>query len=469
MLLLRVAILIVALHDAEALRPASRPQLSKHQPSSKRSVVVAAAAATSGEAGLPSSTANLVKSIVGSGVLSLPVGLAAFSSSRAALGPSLALLTLAGTVSGYCFLMVARVCAATGSNSWGEAWSKSVGERSSWVPPALIGLLCFSVSVQYTMVIGDSFSSIFSAVGMKGALASRSGSILLLTLLGTLPLSMLPSLSMLGFTSILGVAGLLYTAAFMIARIHAYVPGSALHAAVPAALQPRFDSVLSFSPKIFVLVSILASAFLCHFVAPQFFNELSPGTPAKPEDAPNQKMRRFSILTAAGFGLSAVLTAVVMVAGFLTFGGACDGFILNNYAPTDKLAQLARIAIGSQIVFTYPFIHVGLRDSTQDVLRAVLGKAPPRIPTTLGIFAVTTCLALRLTNLGMIAAVTGALVSTSIGYILPSIMFGQTLARTVQRGGASFATQCELFLSRAITGLGVVLAAIGALAAVGVL
>ena len=57
-----------------------------------------------------------------------------------------------------------------------------------------------------------------------------------------------------------------------------------------------------------------------------------------------------------------------MAAGFLTFGGACDGFILNNYAPTDRLAQLARVAIGSQIVFTYPFIHVGLRDSAQALL-----------------------------------------------------------------------------------------------------
>ena len=39
-----------------------------------------------------------------------------------------------------------------------------------------------------------------------------------------------------------------------------------------------------------------------------------------------------------------------------------------------------------------------------------------------------TAIALALTNLGTIAAVTGALVSTSIGYVLPSLMLGQTLA-----------------------------------------
>ena len=153
--------------------------------------------------------------------------------------------------------------------------------------------------------------------------------------------------------------------------------------------------------------------------------------------------------------------AVVMAAGFLTFGGAADGYILNNYAPTDRLAQLARVAIGSQIVFTYPFIHLGLRDSTTDLLKAIFGSAPPRVPTSVGIVTLITALALRVTNLGLIAAVTGALVSTSIGYILPSLMFGQTLAKRVADGDAGRGTRLELLLSRAITALGVGLAGIG--------
>ena len=250
------------------------------------------------------------------------------------------------------------------------------------------------------------------------------------------------------------------TAMFMVARLGAYKPGTALHDAVAPALRPKFGGALAFTPKVFVLVSILASAFLCHFVAPQFYNELAPGEgPAA--DAKPRKMKRFSLLTAGGFGLSALLTAVVMAAGFLTFGGAADGYILNNYAPTDRLAQLARVAIGSQIVFTYPFIHLGLRDSTTDLLKAIFGSAPPRVPTSVGIVTLITALALRVTNLGLIAAVTGALVSTSIGYILPSLMFGQTLAKRVADGDAGRGTRLELLLSRAITALGVGLAGIG--------
>ena len=45
-----------------------------------------------------------------------------------------------------------------------------------------------------------------------------------------------------------------------------------------------------------MLVSILASAFLCHFVAPNFYNELAPGDGAAADAAP-RKMRRFSLLT----------------------------------------------------------------------------------------------------------------------------------------------------------------------------
>jgi sodium-coupled neutral amino acid transporter 11 len=153
-----------------------------------------------------------------------------------------------------------------------------VGEKSSWVPPALIGLLTLSVSIQYTMVIGDSFSSIFSARrpssllapppppsshphiceqawGLPALLASRTGAIAALTAFGTLPLSLLPSLSALSFTSALGVAGLLYTAAFMVLRMSSYGPGSALHAAVPPPLRPRFEGALAFSPKAAVLPS----------------------------------------------------------------------------------------------------------------------------------------------------------------------------------------------------------------------
>merc|ERR1719203_1773599 len=414
-------------------------------------------------ASVASSTINLVKAIVGSGVLSLPVGVAAFSSSRTALAPALFLMSIIGAISAYCFAMVARVCAGTDSQTWAEAWTRIIGERSAWVPSTFVALLCFSASLQYTMVIGDSFSSIFAAAGLPALFASRRGAIAVITGLFTFPLSLLPNLDMLKYTSFLGIGGILYTAVFMLARITHYVPGSALHSAVAPALQPRFDTAAASlamlrTPKVFVLVTILATAFCAHFIAPQFYNELSDGGSA------NSKLPRFGLLTLAGFALSALLSAVVMVAGYLTFGGACNGYILNNYASSDGLAQLARLGIGGSIVCTYPLLHQGLRDTIIEVL-AARGAAPSRVLTTCGCVAVVAALGMKLTNLGTVAAVSGALISTSLVYVLPSIMFGQMLAARAKAGALTRRFQLELIGSRIITALGLAMAGVGMYAA----
>lgn len=124
--------------------------------SSLRSVpttpLLSAAAGTSGStaeeedkgASLTSMVPSLVKSLVGSGVLVLPRGIAAFSGSRTALLPAIALLATIGTISAYCFTLVARVCEETGSSSWGEAWSRSVGNRTAWIPSLFVSLICLS-------------------------------------------------------------------------------------------------------------------------------------------------------------------------------------------------------------------------------------------------------------------------------------------------------------------------------------
>ena len=103
--LVRSLLCLLALGGVAALqvRPESS-RLAAPRPVLRATTLVAAAAAAEdeGKAGLSASTANLVKSIVGSGVLSLPVGVAAFSSARAAILPALTLLAVAGAISGYC-------------------------------------------------------------------------------------------------------------------------------------------------------------------------------------------------------------------------------------------------------------------------------------------------------------------------------------------------------------------------------
>ena len=135
----------VLLSTADGLIPQQqlRPQLPSRMGRSAPLVAAATESESTGSS-VASSTVNLVKAIVGSGVLSLPVGIAAFSSSRKALIPALTMLSVIGTLSAYCFSMVGRVCVATGTDTWGAAWKEAVGEKSAWVPSSFVAILCAS-------------------------------------------------------------------------------------------------------------------------------------------------------------------------------------------------------------------------------------------------------------------------------------------------------------------------------------
>ena len=50
-------------------------------------------------------------------------------------------------------------------------------------------------------------------------------------------------------------------------------------------------------------------------------------------------------------------------AGFLTFGGATSGLVLNNYATADLGATLARLLMGFAIFGAYPICFAAARDA----------------------------------------------------------------------------------------------------------
>ena len=87
-----------------------------------------------GTATIPNEIFNLVKSIVGAGVLSLPAGIAAFGNAPSAVLPAVLLICIIGGFSAYGFSLIGRVCSYTGGVSYRGAWSGSVGDETSWIP-----------------------------------------------------------------------------------------------------------------------------------------------------------------------------------------------------------------------------------------------------------------------------------------------------------------------------------------------
>ena len=59
-----------------------------------------------------------------------------------------------------------------------------------------------------------------------------------------------------------------------------------------------------------------------------------------------------------------LLFALVGGLGFLTFGSASSGLILNNYSGKDALMSLSRVSVALSIVFLYPLVFVAIAGVT---------------------------------------------------------------------------------------------------------
>lgn len=214
-------------------------------------------------ASIPNEVFNLVKAIVGVGVLSLPAGVAAFGSAPSAFIPAGILIAVIGMLSGFGFSLIGKVCAYTGAKSYREAWSRTVGENTSWIPAWSATCKTFMACLAFSMVLGDTFSSLLET--------GRNGTLLSVTLLVLTPLCLMKDLKSLAPFSLLGVMGMAYTALAMTVR---WLDGSysmlgeeagPLAAEVAKHLRPKFGNMgvsSVISPNALILVCMLSTAYM---------------------------------------------------------------------------------------------------------------------------------------------------------------------------------------------------------------
>ena len=446
-----------------------------------------------GDATVSSSSFNLAKSIIGAGVLALPSGVAFFSDSPAALIPAIIMLTVMGVAAGYTFSLIGKTCAEHNVSTFKEAWSKSVGPNSAWVISTAITCKCFFASLVNSIIIGDSFTALAKSFGLPDVVAQRTNVILTLTAAVLLPLCSMKSLNALSPFSLLGLGGVLYTAVVMALRYFdgSYAAKGAFFEAVAAAVRPSFDKkgLPLLNVRAFVLLSMLSTSFIAHYNAPKFYAELK-----------DTSLPRFNQVVKNAFGASTLIYAIMMAAGFLTFGGASGGFILNNFASNDALISFARFAIGLAIVtgnfpprlpslaipYThvppatrcrtrtgYPFTFSALREGVLDLANVLEPekRAGALAPLTLALLGVITAAALVLRDLGFVVSFSGAFFGAFIMFLCPAIMNIKNIQRrrslAVAKGkgkklAAKHADQAELLLSYGIVALGTTMGVLGA-------
>jgi len=410
-----------------------------------------------GTATVPSEIFNLVKNIVGAGVLSLPAGVAAFGNAPSALIPGILLISVLGVISGYNFSLIGRICSYTGSNSYKEAWEKSVGESSGWIPATACTFMTFAAVLAYSMILADTFKALAATIGYG---VTRTQSLFGITGFVLLPLCLLKNLASLAPFSLLGIIGMTYTTIAMAIRYfgEAYkLPAGRFVADLATEFQPSFGTVGAagaLSPNSFILISMLSTAFMAHFNAPKFFNELKDNT-----------IERYNTVVSSSFGISIAIFAAITSFGFLTFGKSASGLILNNYATNDILASFTRIAVAVSIVFSYPLNFSGLRDGVMDMANTPQEKRTNSLfdKTTFALLSIITGLALKVKDISFVLSFGGATIGNFLIYVFPALMFRATVKK-MDNATDSMKKEAKGVMGTAI--LGVLMSIIGSVMAI---
>jgi len=403
----------------------------------------------------PLSTAvfNLVKGIVGVGVLSLPAGVAAFGDAKSAILPALALITIAGALSGYNFSLMGRICAQTSTTSYATAWEATIGASTSIIPAVTVTLMTFSAVLAYSMVLAETFVGI---AGMLGIGLGRSQILMALTGTTLLPLCLMKDLKSLAPFSLLGIVGMLITVGSMGVRYFdgSYkFPDGRFLSQVSETLKPSFGTAGASavaSPKAFVLLGMLSTAYMAHFNAPKFYTELEDNTIA-----------RYNKLVVTSFGISIAIFCAATALGFGTFGKACAGFVLSNYASKDSLIGISRILVAFSLIFTYPLVFVGCRDGVMDVLNVSFEKRTNAYlnKSTIIILSVVTLAALLLDDVSLVLSLGGATLGNALIYVIPALMFRKMVKDMGTEASASL--QKETYFTNFSCLVGIVMGAIG--------
>jgi len=365
---------------------------------------------------------NLLADLSPAGILPLSFGM-----SGTGYVPAILCLLIFATAAGYMMYLVSRSMEISGQLSYDKMWIDTIGHGSAWIPPLVIFVVCFGCCLAYACMFGD----LFAGMGLEWF--PRTFWVISLACFPLLPLCMLKDLSALAPTSFGALLAVLFTAVMMLVRYFdgTYAPGGAFN---PTGVQtPQESHMWKVGPSSLVLVNALAVAFLCHYNGCKYYREYVNHRPA-----------RFGSRIALAFTGCVILFAICMTVGYATFGANSAGVILNNYAPGDSLATVARIGMGLANVFSFPLMFSGLREATL----ALICFAWPQMTDTCelvlfqnamsaGLLSVITFATVMLTDVGIVVGLVGAIAGSTIIYVIPCLLFETTMRKHMDVDGVT--------------------------------
>lgn len=128
-------------------------------------------------------------------------------------------------------------------------------------------------------------------------------------------------------------------------------------------------------------------------------------------------------------GITCFFYCAVGVFGYLAFLRKVDSNILLNFAPDDRMMQVARGVVGLLQVASYPVLHNPARAAVQDLIYQVSGRRCAGdsfyILETLVFFGSTLAVAMMVTDLGVVFRLVGGTGGGLLIFTLPGLLLMQ--------------------------------------------
>eukprot|EP00616_Rhizochromulina_sp_CCMP1243_P006347 CAMPEP_0118961916 /NCGR_PEP_ID=MMETSP1173-20130426/439_1 /TAXON_ID=1034831 /ORGANISM="Rhizochromulina marina cf, Strain CCMP1243" /LENGTH=472 /DNA_ID=CAMNT_0006910117 /DNA_START=22 /DNA_END=1440 /DNA_ORIENTATION=- len=357
----------------------------------------------SGTSSIAGATFNFVNSIVGAGIIGIPYAL-----KRCGFWFGIVLLFIVAGVTSLSVQMLVHCGNLQGERNYEALAGKVLGRKGFHLTCLAMAVFAFGAMCAYLIILGDTLTAVYDfAIGTE---PDRWPVILVIAVAVILPICLLRDMSSLSQTSLLSITADLVLILVIVAS-----------AAPVARRQDEYDpdKVVGtvFEPTFFAGLSTMSFAYVCQHSSFLVYSSLKDPTPS-----------RWATTTNLSVSTALILSLLLGIGAFLSFGQDTESDVTENFPSDNKAATIARALLAVTMVFTFPMENFVARHVTYSLWEGkdVDDWSVPftvHLGVTVLLWGSALAVALSTSNLGVVLEVTGAIAASTLGYILPAVIY----------------------------------------------
>ncbi|CAD7925709.1 unnamed protein product [Amoebophrya sp. A25] len=397
---------------------------------------------------------NIVKNVVGAGLLTLPLTM--YNGTPAITVPWVFII---GLLNFFAFYTLG-VMSEGRCNTYGQLWEMTLGKKTRLIADIFLVLNGSITCMQYLVLIGDFMPNAIPQVfGETGCLKAKTYTlkrlypILFCTLLIIFPVSLLSKLDFLKWPSFAGVAFTLYAVVYVIVdfAMRGYfgdefyrnwwtdssgrMAQDATNGGAWTDQRKDERGAISF-PMMLSIIAIYSSSFACHYNAPKFYRELGP----------KRTPKQFLMISIISFVIIISIFLLFSFVAYGRFGGMMRGNVLKSYdasgnggfMPSSLLDSVAVkimwLGMALSVMTSYPLISNSARAAFFEIFFSFSAEQAPTwlyVLVTAVYVLISAVIGVIGPGLDLLGSMKGATTTVALCLLFPGLMLVWKVKRDV--------------------------------------